>query len=340
MLIVYPRITIITPSYNQCEYLEQTIVSVIEQNYPNLEYIIIDGGSTDKSVDIIKKYQKHLSYWISEKDNGQSHAINKGLEKISGDIFNWLNSDDYLEKDALHIIGEVFASKQGLHCFIGELNIIKNGESRKDNKYIDCSTFESAFISPRIKQPSTFYSTEVIKQLGMLDEHLHFCMDLDLWYRFIVNFGTKNIFESNQTIANFRVHEDSKSVSQSAEFFNDRATIFHSMLTQKGETKASLFLRNNFNIRTGHSFDAENNNLDVELILRATAYFLLNDFKNIYNKQDFEMAVKIKTLFTDLHINLTCNDAVILKKMIADTIENNWMFYRMRRKWKHIFLIR
>jgi glycosyltransferase involved in cell wall biosynthesis len=95
-----PRISIVTPSYYQGEYLEETICSVLDQNYTSLEYIIIDGGSSDHSVDIIKKYQKHFTYWLSELDNGQSDALNNGLQKCTGHFFNWINSDDYLEPGA------------------------------------------------------------------------------------------------------------------------------------------------------------------------------------------------------------------------------------------------
>src|SRR5688500_3818909 len=96
-----PKISIITPTYNQGHFIEQTIQSVIEQDYPNLEYIIIDGGSTDDTLSVIKKYEKYISYWISEKDKGQSEAINKGFKKATGDVVNWLNSDDYYEPGVL-----------------------------------------------------------------------------------------------------------------------------------------------------------------------------------------------------------------------------------------------
>jgi glycosyltransferase involved in cell wall biosynthesis len=96
-----PKITIITPSYNQGEFLEDTFRSVLDQNYPNLEYFVVDGGSTDNSVDIIKRYTEHFDWWVSEKDRGQSHAINKGLERATGDIVTWLNSDDFFYPGAL-----------------------------------------------------------------------------------------------------------------------------------------------------------------------------------------------------------------------------------------------
>src|SRR5450759_2806690 len=103
------KISVITPSYNQGQFLEETILSVINQNYPNLEYFIIDGGSTDNSIEIIKKYEKHLTYWVSEKDNGQAHAINKGFKKATGDIVCWINSDDLLIQGAINTISNYFS---------------------------------------------------------------------------------------------------------------------------------------------------------------------------------------------------------------------------------------
>src|SRR5439155_25397176 len=103
-----PRITIVTPSFNQGRYLEQTIRSVLDQGYPNLEYIICDGGSTDESVEIIKRYQHRLAYWCSEKDRGQSHAINKGFERATGDVYAYINSDDYFEPGVFECIAQAY----------------------------------------------------------------------------------------------------------------------------------------------------------------------------------------------------------------------------------------
>src|SRR5882757_342896 len=114
-----PRISIITPSYNQAAYIEQTICSVLGQGYSNLEYIIIDGGSTDGSVDIIRKYENRLAYWVSEKDRGQTHAINKGLERATGEIIGYLNSDDYYLDGALAGIADVFGRHPDLDLLHG-----------------------------------------------------------------------------------------------------------------------------------------------------------------------------------------------------------------------------
>jgi glycosyltransferase involved in cell wall biosynthesis len=215
----YPKISIVTPSYNQSEYLEKTILSIIEQGYPNLQYIIIDGGSTDFSVDIIKKYEHHLSYWVSEKDNGQSHAINKGLEKASGEIFNWINSDDYLEPGALFEVAKCFNENPDRLAIGGYCRLF---DEKKQTAIISrigkSGNTEENIINFWMNQPSTFYKTEIIKGFGGVNESLHYCMDLELWFRFLSQYGISKLKYTNHLLSHFRHHNSSKTESLTEKF--------------------------------------------------------------------------------------------------------------------------
>ena len=173
------KISIVTPSYNQGEFLEQTIDSVLSQNYPNLEYIIMDGGSNDNSVEIIKKYDKHLTYWESITDRGQSHAINKGLKKCTGEVFNWLCSDDYLEKGALQLIGEVFQG-ENVHTISGKFRVFGDGENNIQDGTKIYATKEETLAKVINMQPSTFLRTDLVKEAGGVNEKLHYFMDKEL----------------------------------------------------------------------------------------------------------------------------------------------------------------
>src|SRR5437016_7897009 len=124
MVNSYPKISVVTPSYNQGSYLEKTILSVLNQEYPNIEYIVIDGGSTDNSLDIIKKYEKHLKYWVSEPDRGQSNAINKGFSHATGDLLTWLSSDDYYMPGALWALATMAMAHREASVFVGAGRII------------------------------------------------------------------------------------------------------------------------------------------------------------------------------------------------------------------------
>lgn len=181
----FPKISIVTPSFNQGKYLEKTILSVLEQGYPNLEYIIIDGGSTDESVDIIRKYADRLAYWVSEPDRGQSHAINKGFERASGEIFGWLNSDDWYAPGALQAVADAFAANPDAGAVVGAGEMVD--EDGKQILYkapvkVDLD-FLYHWLEDYFWQPSTFFRQAAWKSCGPLDEDIHFAMDLDLWLK-------------------------------------------------------------------------------------------------------------------------------------------------------------
>jgi glycosyltransferase involved in cell wall biosynthesis len=179
----WPRISIVTPSYNQGQFLEGTIRSVLLQGYPNLEYIIIDGGSTDESVNIIRKYEPWLAYWESEKDRGQSHAINKGFDRCMGDILAWLNSDDYYTEGALQTIAGYTVDHPEVGAFAGGSRAVNAKGKVLEEKHPPDLTFDDIlhWDEPNLPQPSCFFRKEVWDQCGPLDEGLHFVMDYNLW---------------------------------------------------------------------------------------------------------------------------------------------------------------
>lgn len=223
-----PKISIVTPSFNQGEYIEETIRSVLSQNYPNLEYIIIDGGSTDETIEIIKKYEPWITYWISEPDKGQSHAINKGLEKCTGEIFNWLNSDDWYMPGALFEVAYAFLNHSSAQFVSGfENRIDQNGVVN-----LHTGTFLKASIAETIEfcevsQPSTFFKLEAIRKVNGVSEGLHYIMDGELWIKLLLLYGQDQFIKLDKVLVNFRLHPNSKTVSNAVvnNFLLERSNI-------------------------------------------------------------------------------------------------------------------
>ena len=207
----YPRISIVTPSYNQAQFLERTILSVLNQNYPNLEYIIIDGDSRDGSVEIIKKYEKYLTYWVSEPDKGQSHAIKKGFEKSTGDIMAYLNSDDTYCPGTISKIVKLFTENQNVDIIYGAINLINEKDEVLARRDMSPSKFAFSVLlfESSIPQQATFWKRDIYLKSGGIDPNFSFCMDLDLWVRFKLSGG--KFLKVNIVSANFRSHPLSKS---------------------------------------------------------------------------------------------------------------------------------
>jgi glycosyltransferase involved in cell wall biosynthesis len=182
--VEWPRITIVTPSFNQGPYLEATIRSVLLQNYPNLEYIIIDGGSTDESVEIIRKYEQWLSYWVSEPDSGQADAINKGFAHATGDIYAWLNSDDIYKPCTLNLIGRYFTDHPECGMVYGEGDFIDEaGNYLYPCKWIQPWVRKRFTWKDFIFQPSTFWRREIWLRAGPLDPQYNWGLDWDWFLR-------------------------------------------------------------------------------------------------------------------------------------------------------------
>lgn len=208
-----PKISIITPSFNQGQFIEETITSVLTQQYPHVEYWVIDGGSTDNTVSILKKYQKHLRF-VSEKDRGQTHAINKGIKKSTGEIIGYLNSDDVLAPGALKTVGALFRDHPEAAWLTGEYRII-NAHGTTIQPYVTwykrllrlTANKQVLSVANYISQPSTFWRRSAMQRVGLFDERLRYCMDFQYWLRL---FQESPPLICNQELSSFRIHGASK----------------------------------------------------------------------------------------------------------------------------------
>jgi glycosyltransferase involved in cell wall biosynthesis len=211
----WPRISIVTPSYNQGQYIEETIRSVLLQGYPNLEYVVIDGGSTDDSVEIIRKYAPWLTYWVSESDRGQSHAINKGLVHCTGEIFNWINSDDLLCPGALKVVATAWR-KAPCSIIAGPVvNFAPDGQEKITmpngltlRNFVDIK--EAARVHWTWHQPGTYLPLAQVQSAGGVREDLRYTMDHFLMITLLQQCSVVCIEER---LARFRLHGDSKTMS-------------------------------------------------------------------------------------------------------------------------------
>ncbi len=251
-----PKITIITPSFNQGNFIEETIDSILSQNYPNLEYIIIDGKSTDNTVEIIKKYEKNITYWESEKDKGQSEAINKGMRKATGDILTWICSDDLLLENSLQTAANHFLENPTISLIHGKTKTFGEGYEDKITAGFHSDLSIDYFTHMAFPQPSSFFKREIFErqsydvnnqkslQKNLVDESLHYCMDYDLLLRTVLNY---DILKVDTLFSAYRLHPASKTVSDWSKFEVEKDKVFLRLLntlkTKKEAREGILFLR-------------------------------------------------------------------------------------------------
>ncbi len=237
----WPKISIVTPNYNYGHFIEETIRSVLLQGYPNLEYIVIDGGSTDNSVEIIQKYEKWLFYWISEKDSGQSNAINKGIRISSGVIFNWINSDDILNSGSLYNVASIWKEKKP-DILVGSSRIITQ------EKYIDWIPHETISVlelalsfqgGVGMSQPSTFLDLNLVKCLGGLCENFHYIIDYSLYINILLseNISIRRLTTINTCLSTVKLHEEAKTVSSWHKFEKETMQMLSSVITKFPENE-------------------------------------------------------------------------------------------------------
>lgn len=226
-----PRITLVTPSYNQSIFLRETIDSVLNQAYPNLEYIIVDGGSTDHSLDIIREYQDRIAWWVSEKDSGQSEAINKGFVRGTGELLGWINSDDILLPGCLHEIANCYLKKNKPDLI--HANCIYIDQRGTVTRFVPVPKQTRFFLNHGVwfaPSQTSFFKKTLLREVGYLDLRYHLAMDLDIWLR-MLNAGAKVAYIPKYLGA-YRFHPTSKTVK--------------SIRSQPSKTKENLETRNIF----------------------------------------------------------------------------------------------
>src|SRR5690349_12860555 len=205
-----PKVSIIIPSFNQGQFLEASIQSALEQEYPNIEYIVVDGGSKDSSVEIIKKYQDHLKWWVSEKDKGHADALNKGFSHASGDILAWLNSDDIYFPGAVSAAVAVLQSHPEVGMVYGDADLIDDvGATVGQFGSKQTSYRQMLRGSVHIPQATTFFRADVWRQVGPLDLSLFFSFDYDLWVRIA---KVSQVLYVPRRWAKFRIHDAGKTI--------------------------------------------------------------------------------------------------------------------------------
>ena len=204
-----PLVSIVTPSFNQANFLEATIQSVLEQTYPHIEYIVMDGGSTDGSVDVIKRHEGRIASWVSEKDKGQTDAINKGFAKAKGDILAWINSDDTYNPNAVTEAVDFLNRNSDVAMVYADCDFIDEGGrviGKFASRQTDYARLRRGYV--HIPQQTMFFRAKYWKELGPLDPSFYFAMDYDLWTRIAKHAPIRYL--PGRTWANFRIHTSSK----------------------------------------------------------------------------------------------------------------------------------
>lgn len=236
-----PLVSIVTPSYNQGCFIRETIESVLTQDYPNIEYWVIDGGSTDETVSIVREYEYDPRFhWISEKDKGQSDAINKGVNRSRGDIVAWINSDDYYTPNAIKSLVPKFISNPSVGLVFGDIQQID--QQGKSLGKIVCQTSQPQRMLSKLvipTQPSCFFRMSAWKSVGMLNSNLHYVMDFDIILKIMSNYSFSYV---PSTIAMFRVHGESKTSTAAVKFARELDIILQQILVHREQYPSLAFL--------------------------------------------------------------------------------------------------
>lgn len=288
-----PKISIITPTFNGGKYLEETILSVLGQNYPNLEYIIIDGGSTDNSVEIIKKYESKLAYWVSEPDKGMYHALQKGFEKSTGELMAWINSDDMYHKNAFMSVAEIFSGIPQVNWLVGaSTNYDEYGRTVFCNQSRAFSKLD--FLNNDyhwIQQESVFWRRSLWEKVGAtLNIKLKYASDFELWSRFI-QFG--KLYVTHALIGGFRISRNNQLSFEHYDEYIEEVKMAIGVMNVSKEEQSIL--------------NKYKNAIKVDKVLKSLKIFRRNWLSERIRTRYFNSNQEIKFYRKDMSFNLSTN---------------------------------
>ncbi len=329
-----PRITIITPSFQQAPFLEECLRSIHGQGYAGLEHIVVDGGSTDGSKAIIERHAERIAWWCSERDGGQSDALNKGLAHATGDVFGWINSDDMLLPGALQRVADAFAADPTLMVYGGQRIIRGDGPDRV-HPLDDPNDPARLYYAPMINQQSTFFRMAAICAVGGPDPALHHVMDHDLWLRILLRFGTDHIRLEPVPLAVFRVHGTMKSLTARAAFRNEMAGVLHGLCMQCGSHQLAGVLA------MGHQWPRNLRPMELAgdqraLVERIAIYFLLKWNHVIFDRDQFRMMRLFRRSVPIAAHQMDPEQNTWLAQLDEQLAVPGWCAFRLRRKWRHL----
>ncbi|MCB0792009.1 MAG: glycosyltransferase [Flavobacteriales bacterium] len=330
-----PRISIISPSFQQADYLAACLRSVQDQKGVEVEHIVVDGGSTDGSREILQRHADGLAWWCSEDDRGQSDAINKGLAHATGDVVNWLNSDDLLLPGALERVARAFADDPDLNVYGGRVIHRSAQGDHVFEKLNAVSDADGLFIDPVINQPATFYRTEVLREQGGVDPALRYVMDLALWWGMLFRHGVAGLRFDPVELALFRLHDASKTTTSMAGFLDETATLLHQLATDTGCRDWAALLAALHDPRPGlRRIPVREDH--VAIVPRMVMHFVLKWHGTIHQRREF-MALREALPLLEAHIpprgTWERERVAALREQLR---VGGWSLFRLRRKLKHL----
>jgi hypothetical protein len=329
-----PRISLITPSYQQAAYLEECIASAQSDL---VEHIIVDGGSTDGSKAIIERNASRFAWWCSEKDGGQSDAINKGLAHATGDIFGWINSDDALLPSAAERVSMAFQADPDLLVFGGRISH-RDAQGERASDQLNGTGQLQLFADPVINQPATFYRMDVVREIGGVDPALRYVMDLELWWQVLFRHGTRHVRFEDTPLAMFRLHNESKTVTQHSGFLLEMASLLHALSERSGNEDVAQVIALGYPERRTTRGIPASGALHHAMVRAMAVHFLLKWHGHIHDEAGFRMMKALQErAIPDGGCRLLPGMEERWAKARARVQGASWQRFRIRRKLRHLF---